>query len=346
MCSHIQLNLVLLKSNIVILPEVVSYSLGVGLRRRFTIFLFLIGIFTQKAYIYINRFLPISGHFGRTHGVEFPADNASSVPTEVFCPLARCLFVFAFFSATFWHIAFFPFVCCLFDVMPLCVMRFCVLPLCVMPFCVLALCAMPLCVLPFSVMPSTVMPFCAWYLYDSGFFSISSFYRGHFFFTSFDLYGKARKVHVLTLTPGSVYLVEGGGGSFFFTTRDLSNKVGGVGWGDWFDGTWICFFKSLCCIWRLRIRNCFQKYWSERICWWWARAFSCFLNIFVVVIDELFGLPLARLAKRQWKAYETLTNTTLNGEIIKQTCVHNPRHNLIWSMIRYYYHYLTIVKYY
>ena len=62
-----------------------------------------------------------------------------------------------------------------FCVMPLCVMPFCVLalsvmPLCVMPFCVLPLCVVPLCVLPFSL-----MPFSTWYLYDSGFFSISSF---------------------------------------------------------------------------------------------------------------------------------------------------------------------------
>ena len=51
----------------------------------------------------------------------------------------------------------------------------------------------------------------------------------------------------------------------------------------------------------------------------------------VVVIDEFFGgLPLARLARRQLKAYEALTNTTLNGEITKKTCIDNPRHNLIW----------------
>ena len=67
-----------------------------------------------------------------------------------------------------------------FCVTPFCVLTLCVLPLCVMPCCVLALCVMPLCVLPFSL-----MPFSAWYLYDSGFFSISSFYRG-LFFTNFD----------------------------------------------------------------------------------------------------------------------------------------------------------------
>ena len=49
------------------------------------------------------------------------------------------------------------------------------MPVCVMPFCV-----MPVCVLPFSV-----MPFSARYLYDSGFFSISSSYRG-LSFTNFD----------------------------------------------------------------------------------------------------------------------------------------------------------------
>ena len=160
-----------------ILREVVSYSPGVGLRRRFAIFLFLIGIVTKKAYSLIqwrgNRFSPISGHFDQTHGMKFPADNASLVATEVFCLLTRCLFVFAFFSATFWHFAVFPCVCCLFYVMPFCVMRFCVLPLCV---------------LPFSIMPFTVMPFCAWYLYDSGFFSIFSFYRGLFFLAPFTGY--------------------------------------------------------------------------------------------------------------------------------------------------------------
>ena len=44
----------------------------------------------------------------------------------------------------------------------------------------LALCVMPLCVSPFSV-----MPFSAWYLCGSGFFSISSSYRG-LSFTNFD----------------------------------------------------------------------------------------------------------------------------------------------------------------
>ena len=79
-----------------------------------------------------------------------------------------------------------------FCVMPLCVLPFCVLALCAMPFCALPRCVMPLCVMPFcvlalSVMPLCVLPFSAWYLYDSGLFSISSFYRGLFFFTNFDL---------------------------------------------------------------------------------------------------------------------------------------------------------------
>ena len=49
------------------------------------------------------------------------------------------------------------------------------MPLCVLPFCVL-----PLCVMPLRVLPLSVIPFFSWYLYDSGFFSISSFYRGLF----------------------------------------------------------------------------------------------------------------------------------------------------------------------
>ena len=71
-------------------------------------------------------------------------------------------------------------------VLPFCVMPLCVLPLCVMPFCVMPFRVFPLCVMPPCVMPLCVLPFSAWYLYDSGFFSISSFYRGLFFFTNFD----------------------------------------------------------------------------------------------------------------------------------------------------------------
>ena len=59
-------------------------------------------------------------------------------------------------------------------------MSFCALPLCVMPLCVMPVCVLALCVLPFSA-----MPFSAWYLYDSGFSSISSSYRG-LSFTNFD----------------------------------------------------------------------------------------------------------------------------------------------------------------
>ena len=44
----------------------------------------------------------------------------------------------------------------------------------------------PLCVLPFCVMLLCVLPFSVWYPDDSGFFRISSFYRGFFFFTNFD----------------------------------------------------------------------------------------------------------------------------------------------------------------
>ena len=44
---------------------------------------------------------------------------------------------------------------------------------------------MPVCVLPLCVLPFSAMPFSARYLYDSGFFSISSSYRG-LPFTNFD----------------------------------------------------------------------------------------------------------------------------------------------------------------
>ena len=40
--------------------------------------------------------------------------------------------------------------------------------------------------LPLSIMPFTVLPFSSWYLYDSGFFSVSFLHCG-FFFTNFDL---------------------------------------------------------------------------------------------------------------------------------------------------------------
>ena len=77
-----------------------------------------------------------------------------------------------------------------FCVMRLCVLPFCVLPFFVLPFCVMSLCVMPLCVMPvcvlaLCVLPFSAMPFSAWYLYDSGFFSISSSYRG-LSFTNFD----------------------------------------------------------------------------------------------------------------------------------------------------------------
>ena len=73
----------------------------------------------------------------------------------------------------------------LFCVMPLSVMPICLIPVCVMPFCVMPLCVMPLCVLPLCVLPFSAMPFSAWYLYDSGFFSISSSYCG-LSFANFD----------------------------------------------------------------------------------------------------------------------------------------------------------------
>ena len=73
-----------------------------------------------------------------------------------------------------------PFLQIAFFAIPFCVLHFCVMPLCVLPFCVLALCVMPVC-----VMPVCVMPFSARYLYDSGFFSISSFNRS-LFFSNFD----------------------------------------------------------------------------------------------------------------------------------------------------------------
>ena len=69
--------------------------------------------------------------------------------------------------------------------MPVCVMPFCVMPVCVMPFCVMPVCVLPLCVMPLCVLPFSAMPFSARYLYDSGFFSISSSYRG-LSFTNFD----------------------------------------------------------------------------------------------------------------------------------------------------------------
>ena len=120
-----------------------------------------------------------------------------------FCkfPFLRCLFacfVYASMCSAFLRVASVrtAFFVIPFYVLPVCVMPFCVLHLCVMPFSVLALCVMPLCVMPFcvmpfcvlplrvlplSVMPFTVMPFSAWYLYDSGSFSFSSFYRGLFY---------------------------------------------------------------------------------------------------------------------------------------------------------------------
>ena len=78
---------------------------------------------------------------------------------------ANCLFSDAFLRVVF---------------MPLCVLPFCVLPLCVLPFCVMPFCVLPLCVMPLRVLPLSVIPFFSWYLYGSGFFSISSFYRGLF----------------------------------------------------------------------------------------------------------------------------------------------------------------------
>ena len=78
-----------------------------------------------------------------------------------------------------------PFCVLPFCVMPLCVMPYCVLPFCVMPLCVMPFRVLPLCVMPPCVLPFSVMPFSKWYLYDGGFFSISSFYRG-LFFTNFD----------------------------------------------------------------------------------------------------------------------------------------------------------------
>ena len=87
----------------------------------------------------------------------------------------------------FLQIAFFAMPFC---VMPLCVLPFCVLTLCVtalcvMTFCVLHLCVMPLYVMPLCGLPFSVMPFSASYLCDSGFFSISSIYRG-LFWTNFE----------------------------------------------------------------------------------------------------------------------------------------------------------------
>ena len=52
------------------------------------------------------------------HSVEFPSENASSVPTEVFCVMIHTEISFGFLP---------------FYVLPL---IFCILPVCVLPFCI------------------------------------------------------------------------------------------------------------------------------------------------------------------------------------------------------------------
>ena len=128
---------------------------------------------------------------------------------------------------------------------------------------------------------------------------------------------------------------------------------------------WWCFnlfFKSLCCIWRfsicvdrLRIASKFTEVdgsvddglelsvvswtayssWSNNCLAYPGQCLRGDPNVISVVIWKscILGICFCDIT---WKAYGTLTNTTLNGEITIQMCVHNPTRNLIQWIIRYY----------
>ena len=132
-----------------------------------------------------------------------------------------------------------PFCVLPFCVMPLCVMPFRVLPLGVMPPCVMPFCVLTLCVIPFWELPFSVMSFSTWYLYDGGFFSISSFYRG-LFFTNFD-----SAYFRIDLTLFSFRLLN-------FVIDIPSYYLYGMEWNDLFN---VEVVRSVCTIFRARVKN-------------------------------------------------------------------------------------------